>query len=90
MEFVLKYSGRRRPILSLPSAIGKAQAFFLERLPPNLFSLTRDQIEQLKYDNIVTADPRLQPQCMDFDDFLLRFAKVPKLTSVHEILPQYM
>ncbi|EJD42989.1 NAD(P)-binding protein [Auricularia subglabra TFB-10046 SS5] len=90
MELVLKYSNRRRPILSLPSSIGKFQAYFLERLPPNLFSLTRDQVEQLRYDNVVTADPRLQPQCLDFDDFLMRFSGNPKLTSVHEILPQYL
>ncbi|KAH7102182.1 NAD(P)-binding protein [Auriculariales sp. MPI-PUGE-AT-0066] len=90
MQLVLEYSGRWRPIVSVPSAVGKAQAYFLERLPPNLFSLTRDQIEQLKYDNIVTANPQLQPQCIDFDDFLLRFAQQSKLTSVHEILPQYL
>ncbi|KZV88373.1 NAD(P)-binding protein [Exidia glandulosa HHB12029] len=90
MQLVLKYSHRRRPILSLPSAVGKFQAFFSEKLPPNLFSLTRDQIEQLKYDNIVAADPRLQPQTLDFDDFLLRFSDDPKLASVHEILPRYL
>jgi hypothetical protein len=31
------------------------QAFLMEKLPPNLFSITRDQIKQLKQDNIVTG-----------------------------------
>lgn len=44
MELVLKYGKRWRPIISVPFGVGKMQAFFLEKLPPNLFSLTRDQV----------------------------------------------
>lgn len=47
MEIVLKYSNRWRPIISVPFGVGKMQAFFLEKLPPNLFTLTQDQVIKL-------------------------------------------
>lgn len=46
MELVLQYSGLkgRRLIISLPYWIGMMQGIVLERLPENLFTLTRDQV----------------------------------------------
>ena len=46
MQLVLRYSGRegRRFILSLPYWVGMLQGWFLEKLPENLFTVTRDQV----------------------------------------------
>jgi hypothetical protein len=46
MQLVLRYSGLqgRRLILSLPYWVGMIQGFFLEKLPPSLFTVTRDQV----------------------------------------------
>lgn len=44
MELVLRYGNRTRPILSLPWAIGSIQGALLEQFPPNLFTITRDQV----------------------------------------------
>jgi len=87
MEFVLKYSNRSRPIISIPFSLGRLQAAILEKLPPNLFTLTRGQIEQLKMDNVV--NPRLPENHTTLERVLQRFAE-KKLTSMHEILPQYL
>ncbi|CAG8602519.1 1391_t:CDS:2 [Dentiscutata erythropus] len=46
--------GIKRPILSLPWQIGLIQGYFLEKLPKNLFTITRDQIKLLKKDNVVS------------------------------------
>lgn len=48
MELVLRYSGLqgRRLILSLPFWLGTTQAFFLEKLPETIFTLTRDQVSR--------------------------------------------
>lgn len=44
MELVLRYTGRWRPIVSLPYAVGSLQGLILEQLPTNLFTLTRAQV----------------------------------------------
>lgn len=44
MELVLEYNLRYRAIISLPVFVGMLQARFLERLPTNLFTITRDQV----------------------------------------------
>ncbi|EIW87054.1 NAD(P)-binding protein [Coniophora puteana RWD-64-598 SS2] len=87
MRLVLHYTGRRRPILSLPFGVGKLQAAVLEKLPENLFTLTQDQVEQLKIDNIVNPNPLSEH--MSFEDILQKHASCP-LTSVHSILPTYL
>lgn len=43
MELVLRYSGMKRMILSLPYWVGMIQGFFLEKLPESIFTVTRDQ-----------------------------------------------
>lgn len=47
MELVLKYTGMKRFILSLPYFVGMIQGFILEKLPENIFTLTRDQVSLL-------------------------------------------
>jgi hypothetical protein len=49
MQMVLDVTGRRRPILSLPFEIGLFQGAILEKLPVNLFTVTRSQVRILKY-----------------------------------------
>ena len=49
MELVLKYTGRTRPILSLPYAIGSLQAMVLEMLPPSILTLTQDHVYILSF-----------------------------------------
>ncbi|CAL1704114.1 unnamed protein product [Somion occarium] len=83
MELVLKYSKRWRPIISVPYAVGELQGFILEKLPPNLFTLTRDQVEQLKHDNIINPNPG--PNSVAFQGLLQTYAS-RRLASVHEYL----
>ncbi len=45
MQFILKTTGRKRPILSLPFAVGVLQGTVLEKLPVNLFTVTRAQVQ---------------------------------------------
>lgn len=44
MELTLKYSNKWRPVVSVPFAVGTAQGAVLEKLPENLFTVTRDQV----------------------------------------------
>ncbi|EIN13989.1 NAD(P)-binding protein [Punctularia strigosozonata HHB-11173 SS5] len=81
MQQVLDYSGRRRSIVSLPFGIGIIQGAILERLPVNLFTVTRDQIKQLKFDNVTTNDT-LFNEILETEGF--------RLSSVHEVLPTYI
>jgi hypothetical protein len=47
--------GRRRLLMPVPSALMRFEALFLEWLPKP--PLTRDQVAQLAYDNVVNTDP---------------------------------
>jgi len=87
MEYVLKYIPRWRPIVSLPLPLGMIQAGISERLPTNMFTITRDQIKQLQLDNVVTANP--PPGHIPFDKFLETHTGQPP-TSLHTIVPQYL
>jgi len=87
MKLVLTYTKRTRPIVSIPFAVGSKQGLVLEQLPPNLFTLTRDQVEQLKIDNVVSPNP---PQDHVLLADLLRKFSGEDLTSVHNILPSYL
>ena len=83
MQMVLKYKNRYRPILSLPYAFGMVQGFVMENLPENIFTLSRDQVKQLKLDNVVKSyDP-------SFKDLVEKHTG-RKLASVHDILPTYL
>jgi uncharacterized protein YbjT (DUF2867 family) len=52
MEFVLATIERRRMLLPVPFALARFQAAFLELAPKPM--LTRDQVELLRYDNVVS------------------------------------
>jgi uncharacterized protein YbjT (DUF2867 family) len=52
MRYMLKVLGRRRLLLNLPFGMAALQARFLELLPEP--PLTRDQVELLKHDNVLT------------------------------------
>jgi NADH dehydrogenase len=59
MRYMLKVVGRRRLLLSVPFGLAKVQARLLELLPEP--PLTRDQVELLKVDNVVSPGmPGLQ------------------------------
>lgn len=51
MELVLRYGNRTRPIISLPWTVGTLQGALLEQLPPNLFTITRDQVSAHRRSN---------------------------------------
>ncbi|WP_137389123.1 complex I NDUFA9 subunit family protein [Rhodoligotrophos defluvii] len=53
-EYVLKTTHRRRLLMPIPFSAAKLQATFLQMLPKPL--LTTDQVTQLQYDNVVSAD----------------------------------
>ena len=58
MELVLRYTGRKRPIVSLPFAAGKVQGFVLEKMPTNILTITRDQVSRTISRNLPTARSR--------------------------------
>jgi NADH dehydrogenase len=59
MRYMLKVVGRRRLLLSVPFGLAEVQARLLELLPEP--PLTRDQVELLKVDNVVSPGmPGLQ------------------------------
>jgi NADH dehydrogenase len=53
MEYVLAVTERKRLLLPIPFAVAKLQAMVLQLLPTPL--LTKDQVESLRTDNIVSA-----------------------------------
>ncbi|KAF7979401.1 hypothetical protein HWV62_42510 [Athelia sp. TMB] len=90
MELVLKYNHRRRPIISLPFAVGMMQGFVLEQLPLNLFTVTRAQIEQLKSDNVISGPGASSTaNYLSFKDLVESNSQDP-LQTVHDILPTYL
>lgn len=44
MKLTLEHAELTRPIISLPFALGMIQGAVLERLPENLFTVTRSQV----------------------------------------------
>ncbi|KAI0230072.1 hypothetical protein L0F63_002302, partial [Massospora cicadina] len=55
LQLLLSQAGLHRPIVSLPWSVAMLQGYFLEKLPLNLFTLTRDQVRLLRHDNIVST-----------------------------------
>lgn len=49
----------KRLIMPLPWSIFYIQGFLMEFLPPNFFTITRDQVRTLQIDNIVSNDPNI-------------------------------
>jgi uncharacterized protein YbjT (DUF2867 family) len=63
MEFMLSTIERHRLLVPLPFGIARAQAAFLELLPKPL--LTRDQVELLRYDNVVSEMARQEGRTLE-------------------------
>ena len=57
MELILSITERRRMLVSLPFGLAKLQALFLQ-FAPAAFKLTRDQVELLRTDNVVSEAAR--------------------------------
>jgi uncharacterized protein YbjT (DUF2867 family) len=57
MEIILKITDRKRLLLSLPFGLAKLQAVFLQFAPGPL-KLTPDQVELLRFDNVVSDAAR--------------------------------
>jgi uncharacterized protein YbjT (DUF2867 family) len=63
MEYVLATIGRKRLLISLPFALAKFQAYFLQLLPKPL--LTPDQVELLKRDNVVSEQAKRERHTLE-------------------------
>ncbi|KAK0439768.1 hypothetical protein EV421DRAFT_1905666 [Armillaria borealis] len=81
MSLVLKYNSRYRPIVSLPFFVGQMQGFFLEKLPINMFTVTRAHIKRLEFDNVVQNVPEGSSNFVSFE--WLVTAQYEPLRSVH-------
>ena len=80
MELMLKEIDRKRLLVPVPFWLAKWQAFVLEILPGKL--LTRDQVELLKTDNIVSKKAEREERT------LMGLGIAP--TSMEAILPGYL
>jgi uncharacterized protein YbjT (DUF2867 family) len=80
MELMLREIDRKRLLVPVPFSIAKWQAFVLENLPGKL--LTRDQVELLKTDNVVSKKAERE------DRSLKGLGIAP--TSMETILPSYL
>lgn len=80
MELMLREIDRKRLLMPIPFWAAKLQAFFLEMLPGKI--LTRDQVELLKTDNVVSAESMRENRT-------LQGLGVPQ-TSMEAILPGYL
>ena len=76
MEILLTEIRKRRFFISIPFNIAKFQSYFLQIIPNPL--LTPDQVEMLKYNNIVSGD------CPTLKDLGITG------TSIQSILPKYI
>jgi len=80
IELILREIDRQRLLVPLPFSLAKLQAAFLEMLPGKL--LTRDQVELLKLDNIVSKKAEREERT------LKALGITP--TSLETILPSYL
>ncbi len=76
LRLMLRHIDRRRILLPLPYSVGAMQAFFFEFLPNP--PLTRDQLRQLRTDNVVS------PEALSFADLGI----AP--TALDVVLPTYL
>ena len=76
MEILLKEIKKKRFLISIPFGIAKFQSYFMQLMPTPL--LTPDQVEMLKYDNVVSGQ---YPSLRD-----LGVAE----TTIRSILPKYI
>mgnify|MGYP001404628582 CR=1 FL=1 len=76
MEILLTVMKKKRFLISIPFGIAKFQSYFLQMMPKPL--LTTDQVELLKYNNIITGE---YPVLKDLGI---------TGTSIESILPKYI
>jgi len=76
MEILLEEIKKKRLLMSIPFSVAKFQSYFLQMMPSPL--LTPDQVEMLKYNNIVSGEyPTLQDLGISGK-------------NIHSILPKYI
>jgi len=71
-----KWSGHPRKVLNLPEALGRLQAWFLEKLPGEPL-MSRDNLDSLKTDNVLTGESGL-----------VQLGLTP--TALDQIVPSYL
>lgn len=76
LQFILKIINKRRILLNLPFVIAQLQAKFLNLF--KIYLLTPDQVELLKYDNIMSS------KYSNIDQI------IGKLESYENIVPKYL
>ena len=76
MEILLAEIKKKRFLMSIPFGMAKFQSYFLQMMPTPL--LTPDQVEMLKYDNVVSGEYNT-----------LKNLKI-KTTTIQSILPKYI
>jgi len=89
MELMLREIDRKRMLVNLPFAAASFQARFLEKLP--VPPLTRDQVELLKQDNVVSdgaltfADLGIEPQAIEaiLPSYLDKFRRGGRFSLQH-------
>ena len=76
MNILLIEMKKKRLLISIPFGVAKFQSYFLQMLPSPL--LTPDQVEMLKYDNVVSGKYKT-----------LKNLKINP-TTIQSILPKYI
>jgi len=80
LQYVLATIGRRRLLVPIPFWVAKLEAFFFEFMPKPL--LTRDQVELLRSDNVVSEAARTEGRTLE------GLGIVPR--SAEAIVPTYL
>ncbi len=95
LEYILKTTGRKRLLVPVPFAVASMQAGLLQLLPSPL--LTKDQVELLKSDNVVSASAIQQGRVLEalgvrataletvVPSYLYRFRKAGQFTDIHAV-----
>ena len=76
MQILLSEIRKKRFLMPIPFGVAKFQSYFLQMMPAPL--LTPDQVEMLKYDNVVSGEYKT-----------LKNMKI-KPTTIQSILPKYI
>ena len=76
MQILLREIKKKRFLISIPFSVAKFQSYFLQMMPAPL--LTPDQVEMLKYDNVVSGEYKT-----------LKSLKIQS-TTIQSILPKYI
>ena len=76
MQILLSEIGKKRFLMTIPFGMAKFQSYFLQMIPTPL--LTPDQVEMLKYDNVVSGKYKT-----------LKHLKITP-TTIQSILPKYI